>query len=212
MITVKQVDPESQMNSWLVNADGYLASGTIAIFGNRDFKSYVPYKIQELQYFLDNYIDDYDSMDELRENISYFFEDEKRILDLPDDKILEIKDINEQTTGKESKADICKLLDLIYGEKWDYTTMRGYCQGDWQEILYAEAEKPYLKYIEADYMGMSDQWEPEDGPYEGTLIFTYEWKDEEIRKEIADSLGVKPEEIILKKFTGYSQIPNYTEI
>jgi hypothetical protein len=212
MITVKQVDPESQMNAWLVNADGYLASGTIAIFGNRNFNSYIPYKIEELQYFLDNYIDEYDSMDELRENISYFFEDSKRILDLPDDKILKIKEINEKAIDRDSMEDICKLLDLIYNEKWDYSTMQGYSQGDWQYILYVEAGEPLIKYIEADYMGMSDQWTVENGSDKGMLIFTYEWKDEEIRKEISDALGVKPEEIIMKKFTGYSQIPNYEEV
>ena len=51
--------------------------------------------------------------------------------------------------------DIFEELEKYTGKKWKKTTIRGYSQGDWQDIYYVEDElsKEYIEEIENFYMG-----------------------------------------------------------
>ena len=51
--------------------------------------------------------------------------------------------------------DIFEELEKYTGKKWKQTTIKGYSQGDWQDVYYVEGEvsKEYIKEIEDFYMG-----------------------------------------------------------
>lgn len=111
---------------------------------------------------------------------------------------------------------ICDVLEIITGKKYDNATIRGCCQGDWNYIIYpAEYGREWLKEFEIEYFNLGDEWALyENGP-DGEYVFhfyTHSWRDDEKRAEIADAAGVKPDDVILYAFDGWSRTPVYKEI
>ena len=111
---------------------------------------------------------------------------------------------------------LCAVLELITGRAWDYSTLRGCCQGDWQEIIYpAEYGRAWLEEFEAEYFNTGDEWRINEGdPDSGDNYYFYShgWNDELIRQEIADAAGVDPGDVVLFKFTGWSRTASYEEV
>ncbi len=100
-------------------------------------------------------------------------------------------------------------LDLITGGAWKYRTIRGYCQGDWQDIYFDSREynDEDIKIFEMDYFNMGDEWSvyPENDENDQTGIYTYK----NPRAEIASAFGIKEEEIELYVFDGYERTVKY---
>jgi hypothetical protein len=117
---------------------------------------------------------------------------------------------------------IIEMLNALTGGNWIQTTIRGCCQSDWQDIIY-DSEKytrDDIQQLEIEYFNTGSEWiihdentEPET-PEEicGYSVYCYGWNDEQIRAEIADAAGVKPEDVILFKFSGYTQTAKYEEV
>ena len=104
---------------------------------------------------------------------------------------------------------LCDVLELITGQKYNYTTIRGCCQGDWQEIIFpAEYGREWLSDFEIEYFNTGAQWIVDDE----WSIYTHAWRNSDIRDEIADAAGVDPGDVILYQFTGWSRTPEYTEV
>ena len=116
---------------------------------------------------------------------------------------------------------LCDALELISGEKWEYSTIRGCCQSDWQEVIYpAFCGREWLKCFEMEYFNTGSEWiihdeetAPED-PQEisGYSIYCFGWNNEQVRAEIADAAGVSPEDVILYSFSGWSRSASYEEV
>lgn len=116
---------------------------------------------------------------------------------------------------------LCDALGLITGRAWDFCTLRGCCQGDWQECIYPadEWDADSLERLEAEYFNTGTEWivhdddtEP-DSPDEinGFSVYCTGWNDNMIRQEIADNAGGNPADVTLYKFTGYTRRAVYEE-
>lgn len=115
----------------------------------------------------------------------------------------------------------CKALRLITGRAWDYCTLRGCCQGDWQYCIYPadDWDGASLERLEAEYFNTGTEWiihddenEP-DGPEDinGFSIYCTGWNDDQIRKEIADAAGGLPEAVKLYKFRDFRRVAEWEE-
>ena len=110
--------------------------------------------------------------------------------------------------GAENET-LCAALELATGTKYDYATIRGCCQGDWQEIIYpAEYGSEWLCDFETEYFNTGAEWIIDDD----WSIYTHAWRDDDTRAEIASAAGADPGDVVLYKFTGWSRSPEYMEV
>jgi hypothetical protein len=114
------------------------------------------------------------------------------------------------------------MLNALTGGNWIQTTIRGCCQSDWQDIIY-DSEKytrDDIQRLEIEYFNTGSEWIIHDENTEpktpdeisGYSVYCYGWNGEQIRAEIADAAGVKPEDVVLFKFSGYTQTAKYEEV
>jgi hypothetical protein len=122
--------------------------------------------------------------------------------------------------GSDEDGILCRVLELITGREWENTTIRGCCQGDWQDIIYpAEYGREWLEAFEAEYFNTGTEWiihDSDDEPEEpedicGFSVYVTGWRDEDVRRTIADAAGGKPEDVILWEFDGWSRSASYKE-
>lgn len=106
---------------------------------------------------------------------------------------------------------LAEALTELTGIKYEQTTIRGCCQGDWARVIYpADEYKSGLKYFEADFFGMFTEYEIHDGEnapdgaddISGYVMRVYD----DPEKEIAEECGCKPEEVKIFRFGGYKKI------
>lgn len=126
-----------------------------------------------------------------------------------------------ETRGYYQGEHIPAMLEGITGKAWSTATIRGCCQGDWQDIIYpAEYGPEWLKCFEAEYFNTGTEWSvhddetPPDGPENifGVSIYCHGWSDDEIKKEIAESFGGTAENVVLYTFTGWKRTAQYEEV
>ena len=113
---------------------------------------------------------------------------------------------------------IIACLSIIYGEEYESFDLKGCCQGEWAK-LYAPAttSQKMVDYIEAIYFATGSEIEVHDSdePVKdasdiyGWTFYTSEWNEDTIKDEIAKECGVKKEDVVLYKFTGYSKSEVY---
>lgn len=109
----------------------------------------------------------------------------------------------------DENALLCAALELITGQEYDYATIRGCCQGDWQNVIYpVEYGREWLCDFETEYFNTGTEWIVDDG----MCVYAHGWRDDDIRAEIAEAVNVAPENIVLCKFTGWRQTAEYTEV
>lgn len=107
---------------------------------------------------------------------------------------------------------LCAALELITGTEYAAATIRGCCQGDWQEIIYpAEYGRAWLEAFETEYFNTGTEWiiDPDGDAYS---IYCTGWNNDLIRAEIADAHGCDPGDVVLLEFTGWSKTAEYTEV
>ena len=106
-------------------------------------------------------------------------------------------------------------LKKTTGKDWKVRTMRGYSQGDWQEIYYTEEiSEGYLEEIENFYMGKVDEFkvyedEDEDDYYVVYVPHDVVWKG---KNSICRYLDLQPETTSIYTDDGYEKIIKYKEI
>lgn len=110
-------------------------------------------------------------------------------------------------------------LKLLTGHEWDTRTIRGSCQSEWQECYWDTTmwTDEAIKEIEVEYFNEGVEWciHDEDtipnGPDEidGYYAYTHGWNEEDIRKELAEIAGCQPEDLVIYKHSGYTQVSNY---
>lgn len=117
---------------------------------------------------------------------------------------------------------LCKVLSIVDGRPWEWSTIRGSCQRDWQEVFYPvdEWSKEALQEFETQYFNEGTEWiihdeqEAPEAPEDisGYSVYCIGWNTEQIKKEIAEITGASPEEITLFEFGGYTKTAYYTEV
>lgn len=136
---------------------------------------------------------------------------QERKKDWPD-----VLDVYAANGYRDDPETIAAALTLITGRRWDCCTLRGCCQGDWQNCVYDATiwDADSLERLETEYFNTGSEWhvcEAGSDDYEFS-VYCHEWSDDGIRREIADAAGVSPEDVTLQKFTGYERIAQYEEV
>ena len=101
---------------------------------------------------------------------------------------------------------ILRALRFLTGETYKTRTIRGICQSDWQRVFYPERMECSIHQIEKDYFNTGTEFLVNDE----YIVYCYGDTLEEMRKEIADSAGVDPENVVLKMITGQETQIIYT--
>lgn len=117
---------------------------------------------------------------------------------------------------------IVEALDLMTGKEWDYSTIHGSCQGEWQTIYFVvdEWDKESRNAFEVEYFNMGSEWMIHDGcdqpeqpeDISGFTCYCTAWDEAGIREQLADIAGCKPEEIKAWAWNGETWMPKYKEI
>lgn len=114
---------------------------------------------------------------------------------------------------------IKKLAGILYPDlQLETGVLRGYSQSDWQNVLYKKDFNIDLNILSDYYFGNVCELsiESNDNIYwqqiSNTELFKLE-NSTDIKKAFRDFLGLSENEnIIINKFSGYTQIANYTQI
>lgn len=110
---------------------------------------------------------------------------------------------------------ILRALHLVTGKRHEKRTIRGYSQGEWQEIYYPVSDytREALDMLEIEYFNMGSEWviKTADDP-DGYSLYCYTTGADCIREEIANATGEKPEDITLHIFDGWTKTAQYTEV
>jgi len=125
-----------------------------------------------------------------------------------------LEEFNERGRREENSA-ICSALSLMTGKPWEWCDLTGTCQGDWIECFYRADfyDREALEVLEAEYFNTGTEWHiTEDENDLGYYQYCTGWNDEMIRREIAETSGATPENVVLLKFTGWISSPSYEEV
>jgi hypothetical protein len=113
---------------------------------------------------------------------------------------------------------ILRVLEIVRGEEYETSCIRGCCQGDWQNIIYpASYGNTFRDAFETEYFNTGTEWiihdedtEPEEpDDVNGYSIYCYTYDP---RTEIAAEFGADPESVILYEFDGYSRRANWRAV
>lgn len=215
-IYAKQVPPEYQesplyMEDWPEN---------VYVFGNRNYKAHED-RLDDIRRELDNLAYAWEDLtsgapayynswiEAIREHLPRY--DGREYTRAERLRIAELAKCYCESSDDECET-LCAALELVTGRAWWYATIRGCCQGDWQNVIYpAEYGREWLQEFETEYFNTGDEWTVDvDGCVE--YVYTHAWRDDDIRAEIADAIGAEPGAVILCKFTGWSRTAAYTEV
>lgn len=125
-------------------------------------------------------------------------------------EIHQIKELCEQFGRINSNMLYAKMLTIYTGEKYTVNSIRGYCQGDYAEIIYKSDTDPmHIKWIEALYFGLYDEYiaEDENGDIYGGCYVLHSDNPEEVLKDYAEG---EPFEIYI--IDGYVTTPKYKKL
>jgi hypothetical protein len=107
--------------------------------------------------------------------------------------------------------EVITQLNKVTGKVWTETTLRGYCQGDWQTLYYVvdEVTPDEIEEIENYYMGKVTEFMVEEEGYREFVPDDVVWSG---KKAICDYLGLKEEETTIYEDDGYEKVYKYKEI
>lgn len=122
----------------------------------------------------------------------------------------------------DDKEIIARVLSLVTGQPWQWSIIRGCCQGDWQEVFYPVNEwgREALAAFEVEYFNTGSEWIIHDeenapeGPEDisGYSCYIVASTEEGIRKELAEMAGCVPSDLVMWAFEGFTRIPEYKAV
>lgn len=117
---------------------------------------------------------------------------------------------------------LCKVLSVVTGRKWDWRIIRGYCQGDWNEIFYSvdDWSREALAAFETMYFNTGSEWIIHDeentpeGPEDisGYSCYIVADTEEGIRKELAAVAGCAPSDLVIWAFDEFIKVARYKAV
>lgn len=107
-----------------------------------------------------------------------------------------------------------EMLKKVTGKDWTETTLRGYCQSDWQTLYYVVNDSTIeeLETIENFYMGKVTEFkvkECDDWEYREFVPDDIVWKG---KKSICEYLGLKEEDTIIYVDYESKKVYDYKEL
>lgn len=213
-IYARQIKPEYlESPMCLDNYDTEATWPEVAIFGNDHFGEHIPEEIKRVMDVLDNG-ELYDDIQCIRERgrgyswtwnaYEHYGNVTRAIMDYlwPVHKekystreIHALVKLIMDYTGDDS--DICAVLQIRTGRPWNTGTIRGCCQGDWQNVIYPADvySRKDMDYLEMDYFNTGSEWmihdeqtapdeEAEGADISGFCVYCYSWDTDGIAREL----------------------------
>lgn len=143
----------------------------------------------------------------LPEDRSVDFEDEvgdvalARIVITDNDRLSSFgkKELLDIVNDSETEAEAIERLEEKTGKKYDVREMRGYTQGEWNNIYYPIEDESAIDYIEAIYTGKYDIFANADNEWY-VVPHDIAWDgSEKIKEYLSEKSGVEKDKIVLKK-------------
>jgi len=233
-IYAREVDPEFFDYRAYLDED-MLETGSgnlIAAYGNREFCGMnadlikdIEAELQDCKYDIDVAREDDnltldEQLEEVKKTVRYYFGSKRALTDDETIRLIRLCDLFATSTARSEEFDIiCEALSIKFGIKYDYTDIRGYCQGDYQYVFYPEdTSKDFIKFLEAVYFATGTEFAITEKMFEATPDFdeeviyhdyTYLYRDEDIKNWIAKNAGVTPEEVCLVKIKSSYNVKHY---
>lgn len=214
----KQVPPECQESPLFLEPEFWPEN--VFVFGNRDFNQHAD-TLNALKTALENIVGVFDDMQTGHGwtiNLAHAIHCElppqyRREYSRPERlKLVELAQEYGFAKSWEENGILCEVLELITGISWDHGTIRGCCQGDWQEIIFpADHGREWLNYFETEYFNTGTEWII-DSDGDSISIYAHAWGNDGIKKELADAIGTEPENIILQTFSKWERTAVYVEV
>lgn len=170
MIIAKQVPPEYQ-ESPLFSGEGFPED--IVVTGNRNYNEHIPALFARVKRALHSdelpsEIYSYGSAHNTRrpkDIVNEYLPCEKgEYSDHDIDRLWELVQDYDYCPGTDQRVILCEILSIVAKELWEFSTIHGSCQSDWQEIYYpANAwDKKRLRDFEAQYFNEGSEWKIND--------------------------------------------------
>lgn len=209
-----QIPPEYQESPIIWDSDIIGEFYGVAIFGNPDFREHYPESVESVRNFIMREL--WINADEITDYLEYYGikpEHKKRFSALDIAKIYRIKNAEARGDIPENDA-ITEIMEIVTGEAWEMYTIRGCVQRDWN-ILFCPKSTPRetINTIECEYFNTGAEWKIEE--LGGDRIYTHDWDEDGIKKEIADYISMETDEenisICLHWFKGWRKTATYGE-
>lgn len=196
----------------------------IWIGGNRDFSTTnADLREDTVKALEDAYYDIYEADDVTEEEridaIKYYFKKENKqpLTELEIDELTNLVRMFNTCSRRDENDIICQTLTILYGKIFESSMIRGSCQGDWLEIIYPEDKRSLVPYIEAVYFATGTEFRITEEPVEESELdeadcfydYTELWKDADIRDHLCETIGCKPEELVIRKICGEHHYVKY---
>ena len=220
-IYAKQVTPECQesplfMDEWPKN---------VYVFGNRHYNEHGAGDIENIKNSM------YDAAEELK-TLPRGYRNYESFIDIIADLLPAPEHKNEYSRADRLKwralllnfdggtitddDAITAALELITGNEYAAATIRGCCQGEWNNIIYPAQYGPeWLENFETEYFNTGAEWRINEGRPdndENYYIYTHAWNEDGQRAEIAAAAGVDPADVVLYVFDGYAHTAVYRTV
>lgn len=160
---------------------------------------------------------DYNMVYDFEEELSYvggFVCGNRDFIEMGDKELVQIAkgDYYDEEVGYEYR--VGEMLKKKTNMNYEKHCIRGYSQGDWNYVFIPKenADKIDLSFFEAMYFGKFKEYYNED--YCSIIITdddAFEG-DSKVKQIIAEEIGEKPTNIILKRIKSYTTIPVYEEV
>lgn len=186
----------------------------IWIGGNRDFITINADLYNDIEYAL-NHI--YEEVDEDKDNnrkvVEYYLTPVKRMEAFTDAEIATIIECSTEFGARDNNDEktVARVLSIVYGKEFTTGTFRGCCQRDWIDYICPQEiadNKKYMEFIEAVFFATGTEFEVTDekiasadefDSVENCTYYTAEWKDEDIKEDLARQIGCSVDEIAILK-------------
>ena len=205
----RQVKPEYQMSPF--DEGDIIGGNDIAIMGNDDLREVIPPIVRKVYDVLESGDIDYEAKLIERKNSFANYESIRDAVEdlLPSDRWYSDEEIEtivrtarHWREWSDWEENLCTVLTIVTGKEWDWAEIHGCVQGEWQYIIFRKDEWDIgaREWLEIEYFNLGTEWIVDDG---GENLYHYSkfcpiYDYDNIRKEIAEQLGVDVEEVVLK--------------
>ena len=215
----REVAPERSTGEYEFDIADECANETMALYGNKEYNSHtcpVFDRVREVCEGFDNgyYIEsEFENAHDCVYGLFGEYLEVDHIVKLTEQECAEIMAALNEGYSRYNATRICKILSVLTRTHWDYKTIRGVCQSDWQIMYYnASWSDELIRRFEMAYFNTGTEFEIIDAETNEreTFIYCYEYGEKAITDEMKEYIGSDCELKVLW-FDGYTQVAKYRE-
>lgn len=224
-IYASQVPPEYQESPLMLDESFF--PDDVILDGNRDYRSHTTPAYDRIIEYMDDAQEALDDLENYPDDAYYKDATEaiNAIFPRDDGKRYSTRQIHAWkaiiTEWDQDDDQVCDALELITGNAYVSTTIRGCCQSDWQDAFFpASWGRGSIEELEAEYFNTGSEWavcETDDDIQDVSdlddqdlvYMYTTSWNDDDTKKEIADAFNGTANDVTLFPFSGFSRVASW---